>query len=50
MLGLDLLSTDPTKETCAVGDADRSAPTRQHEQDHTFSYLPKYLDHLLRDW
>ena len=31
----DLYSTDPTQETCVVDHADFTAPTRQHELDHT---------------
>ena len=32
----DLKSTDPTQEKmCCVDDADYTAPTRQHELDHT---------------
>ena len=31
----DLCSTDPTQETCSRSCRFRTAPTRQHELDHT---------------
>ena len=42
----DLYSTEPTQETCGRSYADYTAPTRQHELDHTdHTHHTDHTDH-----
>ena len=41
-------STDPTPVACAIDNANRMTPTRQHELDHADlfdTYIYRYVDH-----